>query len=313
MLWPMLPIVYHEDYVAPLPAGHRFPMPKFALLHEHLRETGLAADAQMYTPRMPTRDELLLVHTPGYLDAFVSGALDSTVERRIGLPWSEALARRTRIAVGGTIRTAELALEHGLACHTAGGTHHAFPDFGAGFCILNDLAVTARLLLERGDVDQLLIVDLDVHQGDGTAYIFRDEPAVFTFSMHGGRNFPLRKQQSDLDVPLDDGLGDNAYLDTLRRHLPGLLEHVEPDLVLYDAGVDPHHDDRLGKLALTDAGLLERDRYVFRQCRGHDVPVACVIGGGYSYDHRLLAERHATVHRAADAQWRDGAAALTSR
>ena len=304
----MLPIVHHADYVVPLPEGHRFPMPKFGLLHAHLCDIGLARSEHVFTPEMPTRDELLLVHEPEYVDAFVNGDIDANMQRRIGLPWSAALAHRTRIAVGGAIRTAELALEHGLACNTAGGTHHAFPDFGAGFCILNDLAVAARLMLERGRVDQVLVVDLDVHQGDGTAHIFRDEPAVFTFSMHCGRNFPLRKQRSDLDVPLDERTDDNAYMTTLERHLPDVLERVEPDLVLYDAGVDPHHADRLGKLALTDAGLLRRDRYVLECCRAHDVPVACVIGGGYSDDHHLLAARHATLHRAADALLRKTAA-----
>ena len=297
-----LPLVYHPDYVAPLPDGHRFPMPKFGLLHEHLRAVGIADTVNVHAPRMPTRDELLLVHAPTYLDAFVTGALDEKALRRIGLPWSAPLAHRTQIAVGGTIRTAELALAHGLACNTAGGTHHAFADFGAGFCILNDLAVTARVLLERGDVDQILIIDLDVHQGDGTAHCLRDEPRAFTFSMHCGKNFPMRKQASDLDVPLPIGMTDADYMRALARHLPDLIERVEPDLVLYDAGVDPHADDQLDRLALSDAGLFQRDAYVLQCCRAHHVPVACVIGGGYSKNHTQLAARHATVHHAAAQQ-----------
>ncbi len=187
----------------------------------------------------------------------------------------------------------------GIACNTAGGTHHAHAGFGSGFCIFNDLAVTAADLLARDVVQQVLIVDLDVHQGDGTAAIFADQPRVFTFSMHCGKNFPARKVPSDLDVALPPGTGDAEYLRTLRETLPRLLDRVEPDLVLYDAGVDPHADDKLGHLRLTDEGLASRDRTVMQRCGEHGIPVACVIGGGYHDDHRVLAHRHSTVHRVA--------------
>ncbi|MEM7624977.1 MAG: histone deacetylase [Planctomycetota bacterium] len=299
-----LPLVYHPDYVTPLPDGHRFPMPKFGILRDLLIDEGLADPGQFHEPSKATREQLERAHDPAYIDAFISGCLGRDAERRIGLPWSEGLVNRTITAVGGTIRTVELALEPsgaGLACNTAGGTHHAHRDFGSGFCIFNDLAVAAADALARGRVQQVLILDLDVHQGDGTAAIFADEPRVFTCSVHCEKNFPSRKVPSDRDVPLPPDVGDGDYLRVLGQLLPELLEETEPDLVLYDAGVDPHVDDKLGRLSLTDAGLYERDRYVLESCRAHGIPTACVIGGGYHADHRVLASRHATLHRAAAA------------
>jgi acetoin utilization deacetylase AcuC-like enzyme len=294
-----LPLVYHPGYVAPLPPEHRFPMAKFRDLHDLLLGDGVAIAAQFHAPELPPLDWLELVHTPEYVKAYQDGTLDEKAQRRIGLPWSEALAHRTRIAVGGTVLTARLALTHGLACNTAGGTHHAFPSYGSGFCIFNDLAIAARVLQSLNLAQKILIVDLDVHQGDGTAYIFQDDPSVFTFSMHCAINFPGTKQQSDLDVPLPEGMEDDAYLQTLAQYLPNLLTQVKPDLVLYDAGVDPHLDDQLGKLALTDSGLFRRDMQVLGTCVGKGYPVACVIGGGYSKDLRSLVYRHSLLHRAA--------------
>jgi len=294
-----LPIVYHPDYVAPLPDGHRFPMPKFGLLRDHLLATHLVAPADIHAPDAPARDWLELVHTPAYLDAYCNGTLDPTAQRRIGLPWSPNLVTRTCRAVGGTIFTARLALERGIACNTAGGTHHAFPDFGAGFCIFNDLAIAARVVQTLGLARQILVVDLDVHQGDGTAFIFRDAPSVFTFSMHCEVNFPSRKQRSDLDVPLPAGLDDEGYLQLLARHLPELLDRLRPDLVLFDAGVDTHVSDRLGKLALSDRGIYRRERLVFGTCAAAGYPVAAVIGGGYGDNLDALVRRHALLHRAA--------------
>ena len=213
-------------------------------------------------------------------------------------PRPRPLVRRSWLAVGGTVLTARLALRHGLACHLAGGTHHAFPLHGSGFCIFNDCAVAARVLLAEGLVHRLLVVDLDVHQGDGTAAIFAGDPQVFTFSMHGASNFPLQKQTSDLDLPLEDGLEDGAYLAVLGRTLPDLLTQVRPDLVLYNAGVDPHRDDRLGRLGLSDAGLHRRDWMVIEACLKRGIPVATVIGGGYDALAALV-ERHTLVVRAA--------------
>ncbi|MUL35090.1 histone deacetylase [Gloeocapsopsis dulcis] len=299
-----LPIVYHPDYVVPLPAGHRFPMPKFSQLYELLIADGVAHPLQFYAPEYPLEEWITLVHTPEYVQAYCTGTLDAKAQRRIGLPWSSALVNRTCIAVSGTILTAKLALSHGLACNTAGGTHHAFPSYGSGFCIFNDLAIAARVLQKLQLVEKVLIVDLDVHQGDGTAYIFQDDTSVFTFSMHCEVNFPGTKQKSDLDVPLPVGMEDDAYLQTLASYLPDLLAEVKPDLVLYDAGVDPHAGDRLGKLALTDAGIYRREMQVLSTCVGSGYPVACVIGGGYADDFKSLVYRHSLLHRAASEVYR---------
>jgi acetoin utilization deacetylase AcuC-like enzyme len=283
-------------------------MPKFGILRDALIADGTASAAQLHVPTPATREQLHRVHDPAYVEAFVTGRLDRDAIRRIGLPWSEGLVRRTITAVGGTIRTASLALEHGLACNLAGGTHHAHRGFGSGFCIFNDLAVAAADALARGLVQQVLILDLDVHQGDGTAAIFADDPRVFTCSVHCAKNFPARKVPSDLDVPLPPEVGDDEYLAVLQGTLPGELERVEPDLVLYDAGVDPHRDDKLGRLSLTDAGLAARDRYVLERCREHGIATACVIGGGYDDDRGRLARRHALLHRTAAAVWAQSAA-----
>ena len=295
----MIPIVYHPHYVAPLPQGHRFPMVKFQKLYELLLKDGILTPENLYQPEIPDQSLLELVHTPDYIENYCQGTLDAKAQRRIGLPWSSELVRRTCTAVGGTILTAKLALEYGIACNTAGGTHHAFPDFGSGFCIFNDLAIAARVLQKWGLVKQVLIVDLDVHQGDGTAFIFQNDPQVFTFSMHCEINFPSRKQTSDLDVPLPEGLDNDGYLQILANYLPDLLSQVKPDLVLYDAGVDTHVGDRLGKLALTDEGIYRRERQVLSTCRAGGYPVACVIGGGYSEDMEGLVYRHSLLHRAA--------------
>jgi acetoin utilization deacetylase AcuC-like enzyme len=294
-----LPLVYHPDYVAPLPPGHRFPMPKFRLLYESLLANAVARPDQFHAPELPPVSWLEQVHCPNYIQSYSQGTLDFQAQRRIGLPWSEALVRRTWIALGGTILAARLALSHGLACNTAGGTHHAFPNYGSGFCIFNDLAVAARVVQSLNLAQKILIVDLDVHQGDGTAFIFQRDPSVFTFSIHCQVNFPGTKQASDLDVPLAVGTGDQDYLRTLQVYLPDLLGQVRPDLVLYDAGVDPHGDDLLGKLALTDQGLYKRECFVLRTCLAAGYPVASVIGGGYSPDLQALVYRHSLLHRAA--------------
>ncbi|MDX2097160.1 MAG: histone deacetylase [Leptolyngbyaceae cyanobacterium bins.59] len=299
-----LPFVYHPDYVAPLPAGHRFPMSKFRLLYDRLLRDGVASFDQFYAPDRPANEVIEGVHTPEYVRAYCEGTLDPKAQRRIGLPWSPALVNRTCVAVGGSLLTAELALKVGLACNTAGGTHHAFPSYGSGFCIFNDLAITSRWLQKTGQAKQILIVDLDVHQGDGTAAIFQNDPSVFTFSMHCEANFPGTKQHSDLDVPLPLGMEDEAYLQTLAHYLPDLLAQVKPDLVLYDAGVDPHLGDRLGKLALTDTGLYRREMQVLSTCVAAGYPVACVIGGGYADDMEALVYRHSILHRAASEVFR---------
>ncbi|GAQ87064.1 histone deacetylase [Klebsormidium nitens] len=296
-----LPVVWHPAYSAPLlPSSHRFPMKIFQTIYDRLLETKVVRPEQVHIPvELPSMEQMSLVHDPEYVREFCEGTLSAASLRRIGLPWSPVLVTRTLAEVAGTLLTAELALEYGLACNTAGGTHHAFRDFGSGFCIINDLAVTSAVLLERGAVSRVLIVDLDVHQGDGTAAILAHEPRVFTMSVHAASNFPAKKQRSDLDVPLPDGLADEEYLAVVADHLPRVLTDFRPDLVLYDAGVDPHKDDSLGRLSLTDAGLFQRERMVFDTCLAFGVPVAAYVGGGYSTDLDVLAARHCFLHQAA--------------
>lgn len=294
-----LPLVHHPDYVTPLPPDHRFPMPKFGRVYQHLIRDGIATLDQFHIPHAAARATLELVHDPDYVESYLAGTIDARAMRRIGFPWSAALVQRTCTALGGTLLATDLALRYGLACNTAGGTHHAFAGYGSGFCIFNDLAVAARWAQRTRGVRQVLVVDLDVHQGDGTAAIFQDDPSVFTFSMHCGDNFPFRKQTGDLDIELPAGMQDAAYLRLLADTLPGLLDQVRPDLVLYDAGVDPHVEDKLGKLALTDAGLFSRDRTVLEQCACRGIPTVGVIGGGYAADVDRLARRHCLLHQAA--------------
>ena len=291
-------LVYHPAYSAPLPSSHRFPMAKFQLLHQHLQRLDLARPDQLHQPLPIPRRALELVHSRTYHEGFSRDQLTAPEQRRIGLPATTPLVRRSWLAVGGTLLTARLALEHGLACHLAGGTHHAFPDYGSGFCIFNDVAVTARVLLAEKAVARLMVIDLDVHQGDGTAAIFASDPRVFTFSAHAASNFPLRKQTSDHDLALADDLDDDSYLAAVGQVLPELLEQLKPELVIYNAGVDPHRDDRLGRLALSDTGLLLRDRMVLEACLRRGIPVATVIGGGYDALPALV-RRHGLVFRAA--------------
>jgi acetoin utilization deacetylase AcuC-like enzyme len=294
-----LPIIYHKDYIAPLPPGHRFPMSKFRQLYELLLADEVTYPEQIHIPERPQQELIELIHTPKYVQAYCDGTLEPNAQRRIGLPWSPALANRTCVAVGGTILTAKLAISHGLACNTAGGTHHAFPSYGSGFCIFNDLAVASRVVQKLGLAQKILIVDLDVHQGDGTAFIFQNDDSVFTFSMHCEVNFPNTKQKSDLDIPLPVGIEDDIYLQVLAHYLPDVLSQVKPDLVFYDAGVDTHIADKLGKLALTDTGLFRREMQVLTTCVNAGYPVACVIGGGYADDMKSLVWRHSLLHRAA--------------
>lgn len=254
-------------------------MRKYALLRE--RVASLAPDRiRMAEPA--TDDELACAHDPAYVAAVETGALDLHAQRRIGFPWSRAMAERSRRSAGATLAACRSALHHGCGVHLAGGTHHAHHDFGEGFCVFNDAAIATRALRAEASIGRALVVDLDVHQGDGTAAILADDEPLWTLSVHGRNNFPFRKRQSRLDVELDDGTGDHAYLATLRAVLPVAFEHARPNLVLYIAGADPFEGDRYGRLALTKEGLAARDRYVFAQCQGHGVPVAVVMGGGYA-------------------------------
>lgn len=278
-------------------------MAKFKLLHQLLLDQGLIEKKLIYMPLSIARRDLEEIHPRRYHETFSRDQLTRPEQRRIGLPATSALVQRTWLAVGGTLLTARLALRHGLASHLAGGTHHAHPDFGSGFCIFNDCAVTARVLLQRGEVDRVLIVDLDVHQGDGSAACFQADERVTTFSVHAASNFPLRKVNSDFDIPLPDGTEDHDYLAAIGDQLPNVLDALNPQLVLFNAGVDPHRDDRLGRLNLSDDGLLMRDRLVLDACLRRTIPVATVIGGGYD-SLKPLVRRHAIVFRAAAEQAR---------
>lgn len=278
-------------------------MAKFKLLHQLLLDQGLIERKQIYVPLSIARRDLEEIHPRRYHETFSRDQLTRPEQRRIGLPATSALVQRTWLAVGGTLLTARLALRYGLANHLAGGTHHAHPDFGSGFCIFNDCAVAARVLLLRREVEKILIVDLDVHQGDGSAACFQTDERVTTFSVHAASNFPLRKVNSDIDIPLPDGTEDGDYLAAIGDQLPNVLDEVKPQLVLFNAGVDPHRDDRLGRLHLSDDGLLMRDRLVLDACLRRKIPVATVIGGGYD-NLEPLVRRHAIVFRAAAEQAR---------
>ena len=282
-------------------------MQKYARLAQVLDEEGLIGPEGLYTPEAPSFEQLSAVHPPDYVRAVMDATVSPGVERMIGLPMTPAVSCRSQMEVGGTLMAARLALRHGLACNIAGGSHHAGPKGGAGFCVFNDIAVVCRALIDIADINQALVVDLDVHQGDGTAFIFEHETRVFTFSMQGQKNYPVRRGPSDLDIELPDGTGDESYLAQLRATLPSLLQRTTPDLIFYIAGVDPHASDRLGRLALSDEGLLARDAYVLETCLPV-APVVGVTGGGYDLDIDRLARRHATLHRAAADAWRKGLA-----
>jgi acetoin utilization deacetylase AcuC-like enzyme len=290
-----LPIVFHPHYVAPLRPGHRFPMSKYGYLREALVARGLMPATGGYLAPAPARAALVAaVHAADYVGRVAGARLTAEEARRIGLPSTEAVARRAFLSAAGTLLAARLALEHGLACNAAGGSHHADPAGGAGFCVFNDVGVAARALLDEGRAGRILVLDADVHQGDGTARIFANEPRVLTISLHAARNFPARKARSDLDIALPDGLGDAAYLGFLGEALAAGAAFA-PDLVFYNAGVDPHRDDQLGRLALSDAGLRRRDAAVIGWSLGRGVPLVGVLGGGYDADPHALAARHAIL------------------
>jgi acetoin utilization deacetylase AcuC-like enzyme len=300
-----LPLVYHPDYSFVFPAAHRFPMDKFVRLHDHLRAAGILHEGNLHQPDAADCHMLALAHDAGYVNRFCANAQAPAELRRMGLPWSEALLQRTTRAVGGSLLTADLALRHGLACHLAGGTHHAHHDFASGFCIFNDLAIISRYLLASGKAGRVLIFDCDVHQGDGTARILENDTDAITVSLHCENNFPARKAASDWDIPLPRNTDDHAYLKVVDDVLSYLLPLYQPDIVLYDAGVDVHKDDALGYLAITDAGIANRDRMVIDHCLARDIPVCAVIGGGYSNDREALARRHGLLHHSAAQIWRE--------
>lgn len=287
----MLHVVHHADYMAPRPERGTFKFDKYYLVMEELRASGAAITEHAPDP-MP-REWLEAVHDPAYVEEVFSLSVPREKERRIGFPVTERIRDRVRHTNGGTWLAARLAMEHGYAANSAAGSHHAIGATGAGYCVFNDLAVASNRLLAERDARRILIVDLDVHQGDGTASLTATNPNIFTLSLHAEKNFPVRKARSTLDVPLADGVGDDGFMEALDRHLPDALDRFAPDLVLYQAGVDPHVDDKLGRLALTDEGLARRDRYVVQQARTRGLPVASALGGGYGDDQREVARRHA--------------------
>ena len=294
-----LPIVHHPAFDALFDAAHRFPMSKFSRLAEILVEDGVVAPGGFRVPAPASADLLERAHDADYVRQVLTQSVPAAIEKAIGFAVDERVTMRSICACGGTLLTARLALEIGLACNTAGGSHHASRAGGAGFSVFNDVAVAASLLLDEGAVGRVLILDCDVHQGDGTARIFDGDPLVFTVSIHGENNYPHEKARSDLDVPLPDGTKDATYLEALDSTLELIGARDSYDVVFYNAGVDPHHDDRLGRLALSDEGLAERDRRVIGFFRERGVPVACVIGGGYSRDIEALSRRHTIIHRVA--------------
>lgn len=297
----MIPLVTNPVYSFDFDSKHRFPMEKFRLLHEYLQGCGVAKTVNTFRPGKAKLEILELAHSRDYLERFIQNRQTAQEVRRMGLPWSEGLLRRTLISPNGTLLTASLALQHGIACHLAGGTHHAHYDFASGFCILNDLAIASRTLIEQGKAERILIFDCDVHQGDGTASILAEQPRIFTCSIHCEKNFPARKAKSDLDVDLKVGLRDQDYLTVVEDTLQRLLHEFKPSLVIYDAGVDVYEKDPLGLLNISLNGIRDREYLVLEMCKKNAVPVATVIGGGYDQDRIALARRHALVVEAAAA------------
>src|SRR6185436_7346260 len=308
-------VFYSDTFVLPLPEHHRFPMSKYRLLRERLVDTGVVAPGDLQIPDAISWEELRLVHDAAYVDAVASGTLPPDAQRRIGFPWSEMMVERSRRSVGATLAAAREVLNGArsvapeVSANLAGGTHHAFRDRGEGYCVFNDVAVAATVLLREGAIARAAVVDCDVHQGNGTAAIFRDEPAVFTFSMHGAHNFPFRKEVSDLDVTFEDGAGDDEYLAALAEHLPQVLDAHRPDLVFYLAGADPYEGDRLGRLKLTIDGLRARDRLVFDACRSRRLPVAVAMSGGYAPQVDAIVSIHVNTIAEAVRMERAGATA----
>ena len=293
---------YTDHFVLPLPDGHTFPMAKYSRLREMVIAEGIIAPEDLRVPEAAARDALLLSHTPRYVDAVIDGTLDAREQRRIGFPWSPAMAERARRSVGATIAATRQAIAEGVSANLAGGTHHSFPDHGEGYCVFNDVAVSARVAQRDHGVARILVVDLDVHQGNGTARTFDADDSVFTLSVHAAGNFPFRKEASDLDVELPDGTADAAYLAALDAALETAFERASPELVFYVAGADPYEGDRLGKLKLTLDGLRARDRRVFaaaRELGGSDVPIVVTMAGGYCPDVDVIATIHANTLREA--------------
>jgi acetoin utilization deacetylase AcuC-like enzyme len=295
----MLHIAYHKIYAHPLPEGHRFPMLKYELIPEQLLYEGSISNENLFVPKTCSTEIVLQTHDAEYLSKLINQTLSASEQRKIGFPQSPQLTERELVITQGTIDCCYFALQHGAAMNVAGGTHHAFADRGEGFCLLNDMAIAANYLLQQELVKQILIIDLDVHQGNGTAKIFENKKRVFTFSMHGAHNYPFHKEKSDLDIPLLDGIDDTSYLNLLQQNLNSLIETIQPDFAFYLSGVDVLETDKFGKLKLTMQGCKTRDELVFTTLHEHKIPVTVAMGGGYSPDVRTIVEAHCNTFRTA--------------
>lgn len=295
----MLKIAWRKEYAHPLPENHRFPMEKYELLPEQLIYEGTLTESNFFAPDLLSENDILAIHKDEYWQKLKNLTLSRKEERRTGFPLSAALVERERIINQGTIDAANFALEYGVAMNIAGGTHHAFTDRGEGFCLLNDIAIAANYLLKNNKARKVLVVDLDVHQGNGTAEIFQNNPDVFTFSMHGKGNYPMHKEISDLDIELEDKTDDKTYLKILKETLPKLIDEQEPDFIFFQSGVDVLATDKLGRLGMTIAGCKERDKIVFEQCYKNEIPVVASMGGGYSEKIAHIIEAHANTYRLA--------------
>lgn len=292
-------IYYHDLFSFQLPEGHRFPIQKYVLLRERLVEEGVISEHDLHIPEPASDEQLMLVHRRDYIQKLERGELSKGEIRRLGFPWSSGLVERSRRSVGSTIAACRSALQQGIAVNLAGGTHHAYPDHGQGFCVFNDAAVAARVVQHENRGERVLIVDCDVHQGNGTAAIFAEDPTVFTFSIHGAKNFPFHKETSDLDIALQDGTGDEEYLRTLEKGMDQSLKLAHPDLAIYLAGADPYRGDRLGRLSLTKSGLARRDEKILRKCHSAGLPVGIVMSGGYGKDVQDTVDIHFQTVRVA--------------
>ena len=290
-----LNVVYNDNYDIPLPAGHRFVRTKFSDLYNIIKNSNLYTNLTIHQSKSAPINDVQVVHNRNYVMSVKEGNLSRDQERRINLPWSEKLAKRSFLAIQGTLQTSQLALDYGIACHLAGGTHHAFKDCGSGFCVFNDLAYASITLFNQKKINKILILDLDVHQGDGTASICENIDNIFTCSIHCKNNFPFDKKNSNLDVPIDDEVNDVEYINILTITLDQIEANFTPDIVFYDAGVDVHSNDDLGNLNLTDDGIKKRDEIVCEYFKEKKIPLCTVIGGGYSKNRQELASRHFSI------------------
>ncbi|MGM0635817.1 MAG: histone deacetylase family protein [Bacteroidota bacterium] len=295
----MLKIAYHPIYKHPLPEGHRFPMEKYELIPRQLLYEGTCTEENFFQPTIPSDEFILKTHSSNYVTDLYGLQIPRRAARKIGFPLSKELVTRERIIADGTIKACDYALKYGVAMNIAGGTHHAYSNRGEAFCMLNDQAIAAHYLLSKPDINKILIIDLDVHQGNGTAEIFADNKQVFTFSMHGKNNYPFKKETSDLDIELPDRTEDDFYLKILSEQLPKLINSVQPDFIFYLAGVDILATDKLGKLACSVSGSKERDRMVLTTCSQHQIPLQISMGGGYSKDIKVIIDAHANTYRLA--------------